>query len=158
MPEVIPTGAPVPVAVLGWDGTNFRVIRVHTSHRLIVRGENQLHSFGGVLAEERTAVISGANGYVDSVACPAGQILHVTTICARDQTNNTTGTRYFMMHNAALRAIGDTRVAVVANEYECLYGHWWLDVNDYFRIYFDGALAGDTCRVTYTGELFTLEV
>jgi len=126
--------------------------------RLKVRGEDQLHSFAGVLGQSRNAVISGAGGYVDSQPCAAGQIWVVTGIVATDRTSATTRHEYHLFHNAVLYPKAE-RVAAFAVLGPSFWDGWvWLDPSDVIRVYFTGALAGDSCDVHVTGYTMTLEV
>ena len=201
MPTVNPPKAPMPRALLGYDGTDFYVLRTDaTGHlqidvltsalpagaataanqdteitalqlidnlynalqsvatdRLRVRGENQLFSFKGVLCVARASGISGAGGYGDSDAVPAGEIWVVTTVSAGDSSSATTQHRFFNRHDGT-DARFYTRVATIpAAEHSTWGGLTTLDEGDIVRAYFIGGLAGDTVRVELTGYRMTLE-
>ena len=126
--------------------------------RLIVRGEDQLHSFEGVLCTVRNAAISGAGGFCDSPTCAAGYVWHVTAITATDATSPTTEHEYherragvdylFHRHTAAFPAWASSQWG----------GDLWLRDGDVIRVYFLGGLAGDSVWVRVLGEVFTEEV
>jgi len=126
--------------------------------RLQVRGENQLFSFNGVLAASSSGAISGANGFVDSPAVPAGVIWVVTTISVVDVTTAPTQVYIMNRHNAVEYIIKHEVKAFVASEQCYWQGHTYLDQGDTIRAYFIGGLAGNTCNVFLTGYIMTLEV
>jgi len=125
--------------------------------RLIVRGENQLHSFGARLGEVKTGIVSGAGGTFDSDTPPAGAIWVVTNISAVDVTTATTG------HQYTLIKVGDdptfyTEIAAFVAGAFSYYHHWlWMVPGDIVRILFVGSLAGDTCQIHLAGYTMTLE-
>ncbi len=157
MPDVIPERVPSPRAPLVWDGTVYRAVRGHTDGTVQVRGEDQLHSFGGVLAIARQDTISGANGYSHSAAVPDDVIWHVTHIAATDRTTATTIHSYNTIHNAGITPFCYLPEALPAAQISSWDGEQWLDPGDYVQVYFIGSLAGDICRVYLYGEIMTLE-
>jgi len=152
-----PVSPPEPRTALFWDGTHWHVPRVDDHGRVQVRGEDQLHSFLAVAGLARSAVISGAGGFVDSLPCLAGEIWHITNITAYDATSPTTQHTFILRHGGVDFEI-DTEVAAIAAWQTTHYhGHVWLDENDTIRVYFIGGLVGDTCHVILTGHSMTLE-
>jgi len=126
--------------------------------RLIVRGEDQQFSFRGVLADSITGAISGADGFLDGPAVPAGQYWVVTTIAARDATNAVTRIILANRHDGVNYDIEDVVRAFGAGERAIWSGHTYLDSGDYIRATFIGGQAADTCLVTVTGYRMTVEV
>ena len=126
--------------------------------RLKVRGEDQLFSFKGVLANTRNAVIFGANGYVDSQPVPANTIWCVTNFKAFNNTSPTTAHIYELNHDGARYGFGDEVAAFAAGDPSYWSGFLWLDPSDTIRVYFTGGLVGDTCYIVLTGYIMTLEV
>ena len=124
---------------------------------LEVRGEDQLHSFAGVLARVQTGAISGPNGYIESPACSLGAIWHVTNVWAVDYTTATTRFTINLNHNAVEFPCHGRDLAAAAAFPWSWGGHVWLDPSDTIRAYFAGGLAGDNCSIRMTGEYMTLE-
>ncbi len=125
--------------------------------RILIRGMDQLHSFAGVLCSTRTALISGANGFVRSHLVPAGLIWHVTHIAAADLTNATTAHDYAIEHDLSGYAFHWDVAAFatgVHSQYPC---NLWLDPSDDIYVTFVGGQAGDSCLVRLIGEIMTLE-
>ena len=155
---IIPEGAPMPRALLGWNGADYYVIRSDAGGRLQVRGEDQLFSFKGVLALRVAAVVSGVDGFIASGVVPAGEIWVVTTITARDSTSPTTAMEFRNYHDATEVLIHAQLQAFVAWEAAVWVGHTYMDPADYIRVDFIGALVGDNCYLYVTGYRMTLEV
>jgi len=158
MPRIYPNHVPSPRTPLGWDGADYRAMKVDASGRVSVRGENQLFSLKSVLGDARAAVVSGAGGWVESGACPAGVYWVVTTIAAMDQTTAITGVRINNMHGGFPYTISETRRAIATWERICWGGITVLDVADVVRVEFLGSLAGDICEIHLTGYIMTVEV
>lgn len=125
--------------------------------RLLVRGMDQLFSFKAVLAEKINAIISGAGGFIDSDPCPANTIWCVTNIQAFDATNPTTEHRFQLRHDGISYGIGEQTAALAALDSSYWNGLTWLDYQDTIRVYYIGALAGDTCYILLSGYAMTLE-
>ncbi len=121
------------------------------------KGEDQLLSFRERLASTRSAVISGADGYLDSNAVTAGQIWKVTNIRAVDLTTATTEHEYMIQRGATFWYFCHPRAALAANVSSFYHGELWLEPTDVVRVYFTGGLVGDTCIVTLTGLVMTKE-
>ena len=124
---------------------------------LIVRGEDQLHSFAGVLALTHTAAISGDNGYIESPACSLGAIWHVTNIWTLNYTTATTRLTINLNHDAVEVPFHSQDLAASPAFPWTWGGDVWLDPSDTIRAYFAGGLAGDNCSIRMTGEYMTLE-
>ena len=144
--------------IWGWATDQWRRLSADAAGRLQVRGEDQLFSFRGVLANDRSAVVNAANGYVDSHACPAGEIWCVTNLRAFDQDNATTRHRYLLHHDGASYGFGETVADFAFSDPSYWHPFVWLDQGDTIRIYFQGALATNTCTIHLTGYRMTLEV
>ncbi len=179
MPEVLPKHAPVPIAVIGWDGAAYRVFALDATgrlnvnvlanlglddalqsvatDRLIVRGEDQLHSFKAALGVRTSGVVSGANGYFDSAPGGAGYVWVVTSVAAKDATSPCTAIEMLTRVGASNFRFSNTMIALPANQWFTIQCEKWLDPTDLIRIYFRGSLAGDSCEVEITGHYFTLE-
>ena len=125
--------------------------------RLIVRGDDQLFSFKERLISRREAVISGAAGFVDSNSPAAGQIWVVTNVGAADLTTATTEHRFYQRDGGLEACIHRQTEAFGLNGNSHWHGHIYLKEDDEVRVFFAGALAGDTCRVDLTGYIMTLE-
>lgn len=158
MPEVQPYDVPYPNAVVGWTGAIWHCLSVDGEGRLEVRGEDQHFSFRERLASVRTAVISGAGGYLDSNAVTAGRIWKVTNIHAVDVVTATTMHTYMVQRGANFWYFYEPRAALVAGVPSFYHGELWLEPIDTVRVWFTGGLVGDTCIVTLTGYEMTKEV
>ena len=179
MPLVLPDGAPYPNAVVGWTGTIWQCLHVDAAgdlqvdvldaaglqgalqsigtDRLIVRGEDQLQSFEGSLGAPRTAVISGAGGYVASLAVPANTVWVVTNIRTRDITSATTIHLFSLFRVATGYGFHENAAAFAPAARSYYHGWIWMVTDDVVRVDFVGGLAGDSCEVTLTGFYFTRE-
>ncbi len=156
-PAGVMASPPSPRAVLLWDGTYWRAARAHTDGTVQVRGEDQLHSFGGVLANLRESALVAAGGSANSASCPAGVIWHVTAVAAVDRTTATTAHRYQLTHGADRPIFYNPIQAFATSHRSSWHGDLWLDEDDYISVWFAGGLIGDTCRISIAGEIFTLE-
>jgi len=125
--------------------------------RLKVRGEDQLWNYAGSLANFREAVISGANGYVESNTPPATQVWCVQHIVTKDATSPTTAHAVRYNRGGAVSNIDLQTAAFAANQQAFFHQPVYLDPGDVFRVLFTGALAGDACRVDLQGSIMTLE-
>ena len=157
MPEV-PGNPPSPRTPLFWTGVAWLRALVDAAGRLQVRGEDQLFSYLGVLAETRELFISGAGGYVESPGVPAGEIWVVTTVSACDATTGVSSIWIANRHDGVNVDIQVETRAFAIWDRSNWAGHTCLDYDDTIRAYFTGGLAGDTCRICITGHRMTLEV
>jgi len=179
MPEILPDHVSSPRTALFWDGTAYRpgtidaaghiqidvlgnanldgALQSVATNRLIVRGEDQLFSLKEPLYDHRSAGCSAIDGYLNSNVVPANTIWVVTRIASRNTTRATTEHRYEVNHNVVFYQIGKETGAFAAgvNVYEpCRIV---LGPNDYLRVYYIGALLGNTVSVTAIGYQMTLE-
>lgn len=125
--------------------------------RLIVRGEDQLFSFKGVLALFVGAVISGAEGYIGTFVVPDDEIWVVTTTQGWNNTTAVAAIRFENVHNAGRTPYHQEQKAFAISERSTWGGHTYLDPGDTVRVYFIGGLAGDACEMAVTGYIMTLE-
>lgn len=129
---------------------------VHTD-RLKVRGENQLFCIGSVRGERKTAVISGADGFIDSYDCPASAYDVITTIVAQDMTSAVTEIVFALRHDGVNVFIHNEVKAFAIAERSCWSGQTIMDDGDTIRVYCLGGLAGDTIALSLTGYRMTIE-
>jgi len=125
--------------------------------RLIVRGEDQLFSIDGVVWKTRDAVISGANGYIDSDAVPAGKIWIITTIKILDLTSPTTLHYFNVKHEGTVYGFYSVEQAFGAGDPSYFKGQVYLTAGDTFRFNFTGGLVGDRCYTWIGGYQMTAE-
>jgi len=132
-------------------------LRSVATDSLQVRGEDQLFSFKGALAAHASGLISGANGYIESPAVPAGQIWKVTGVAA--YLGPRASTRFSLMnfHNAVAYAFHADYRTIAAAEICSWSGEQWLDPGDTICAYFTGAVAADGAGIWLTGHVMTLE-
>jgi len=135
----------------------YNALQSIAADRLIVRGEDQLFTINGPVAQSVTAAISGADGYIQSAPVPAGFYWDITTIVARDVTTATTAIDILNLHDAVFASVRREARAFAANEDLVWSGHTFLDVADVIRVYFTGGLADDVCRLDMTGYQMTVE-
>jgi len=125
--------------------------------RLLVRGQDQLHSFKQPLYYSKSDTISGANGFVVSAPVPEGQIWHVTWAYAVDVTSPTTAHSYHITHDdVGYYCLIDyaARAAAVPSNFPVQF---WLDEGDLYRVYFPAGQVADTCIIRLLGEIMTKE-
>lgn len=180
MPEIQPTGAPNPRAVLGWDGTTWRVIRVDLGgavyvnavallglentlqsvalDRLQVRGQDQLLSIDAKLRQWVQSVPSGAGGYIETGAVPAGEYWVVTSIGVRDTATPLTAVLFYPWSDGQNMVVKHEVAAIAANIWTTWDGFIVLDDGDRIRCYLTGALAADLCQLSVMGYVMTVEV
>lgn len=166
MPEVLPKldalglpmSPPEPRAALFWDGTHWHVPRVDGSGRVQVRGEDQLHSFAGVLAVVNAAGLSANDGYIESPPCTAGRVWHVTNIYVVNTVSALTRVTMLLRHDGADYPFQTQTIALAILEPYSWHGHVWLDPSDTIRAHLVGGINNDACSIRLTGEIMTLEV
>lgn len=122
-----------------------------------VRGEDQLLSFEQVVTKAVSATISGANGYVDTPAVPAGKVWKITTICARDDDTAPTAMRMTNYHDGTAYMVESIRDGHGIGLWRCWSGETWLDASDLIRVWFVGGAVSDNCRIEITGLQMTKE-
>jgi len=148
---------PSPRSALFFDGTNWRVPRVDTHGRVQVRGEDQLFTFKESLASTRTAAISGADGFIDSVGPVAGLVWKVTNVRSINKTSPTTRHHYYMMEGGVHFGLNEVVAALAAGDPAFYNGEVWLEPGQTVRVYFTGGLVADQCQVDLTGCTMTKE-
>lgn len=124
---------------------------------LQVRGRNQLFSFLGTLITRRSATISGANGYIDSNPCLAGQVWAVTAVAAVCVPSATTRVVMGLWRAPNFFEFHDLSIAKAADQWHTTQTRQYLLENDVIRAYLSGAGVGDACHITLTGHNMTLE-
>lgn len=124
---------------------------------LPVKGMDQLFSFKGVLALNRSAGCTGADGYVDSPPVPVGQVWCVTTARIRNGDRASTEMRIAVVHDTLNRDIQGEIAAFAAGERFYWNGITFLDYQDVIRGWFIGANNGDNCNIQITGFGMTPE-
>jgi len=162
--SVLPTGAATAAnqviinTTVGLVALIRNALQTVDTDRLIVRGEDQLFSLHGVLALQRGVVISGADGYGDSLPVPAGEYWVVTTIAAFDNDSPCTEMIFYNRHDGINVGLHDEIRAFAITDRSTWSGMTVLDVDDVIRVDFPGALAGDDVYVEITGYRMTPEV
>ena len=144
--------------LLGFDGTNFSALRVDTSGRLKVRGEDQLFSYQGSVANQSRGVPSGAGGYRESASPPAGTIWVITNLSAGDITTATTEHFYGLQRGVVGHAVYVTRAAFAANQRTNYATRLYLVPGDTIRVTFTGSLVTDDCALDIIGYSMTIAV
>jgi len=125
--------------------------------KLHVRGEDQVFSLKGVLAEHYAGAISGADGYLRTTAVPGGEYWIVTTILSRDVTTATTAHLISNRHDETNVPLYEQIQAFGAGVRSVWGGMTLLDSSDQIQASFTGGLAGDTCTIDITGYKMTIE-
>lgn len=125
--------------------------------RLIVRGEDQLHSYKKPLSSRNVGVISGANGYLDSNTPDVGLVWHVTHVGARDNTSPPTALLLALSINGTFSEVANDVRAIAAQETLTSKVDLWLEPNHFIRAVFAGSLVDDQCVIDLSGEVLTKE-
>jgi hypothetical protein len=183
MPKIIPLTIFNPRSLLGYDGTDFRMVKIDTdgqlsvvvdnqltdlanllnalksvnTDKLQVRGSDQLISYKGRLCSEKGGAISGNGGYLASAAVPADTIWHVTRLYGYNETTATTVHIWnvsFGNHNYPFYRQAASFGTSIPSLCEC---DLWLVEGDVIRLYFTGGLANDTCRLWVHGHTMSVE-
>ncbi len=157
MPEILPNHAPSPRTPLVWDGTAYRAVRGHTDGTVQVRGEDQLFSFKGVVAEWRSLLLVGADGYIESTAVPGGECWIITTVSGTDAARAFTRASITNLHDGVPVTLRSEDKAFGVAEHANWSGHTYLDVGDRIRMYFTGGQNNDSCTISITGYRMTVE-
>jgi hypothetical protein len=156
--KLTPVYIPMPAGLLGWDGTDFYALKVDTTGRLRVRGEDQLISYKDQVVTQSYGVPSGANGYRESAIVPASAVWVVTHIASQDDTTATTTHRYFVRHGGADYGLYTNSAALGIGGTSSLATRLYLVAGDTIKVFFTGALAGDMCGVWVYGHSMTKEL
>jgi len=127
------------------------------SDRLLTRGQDQLFSYKGTLAQARAATVSGANGYVESLSPPEGEIWCLANIAALLTERATTTHKYRFWHNSYSFMLQDIVASIAAATATNRIITLFLHHNDTIRVWFMGSQTGDTGRVDLTGYIMTPE-
>jgi len=125
--------------------------------RLLVRGEDQLDSYKAVLTKKTSAIVSGANGFIDSPPVPPNTVWIVAAAASMDITSPITRNEMYQDHDGSRYCFHSETLAFPAGQRSTWHGLLWLDPSDFIRFYFTGAQAGDSCEATTLGKQFTLE-
>ena len=125
--------------------------------RLRVVGEDQLFSFRGVLAVYRSANPSGANGYIESPAVPAGEVWIVTAITVEDTSRALTALIFDSRHDGVSYPFAAVYRAIAQSEFVSWSGHLYLDEGDTIWAYMTGCQAADECYIRCVGYRMTAE-
>ena len=144
--------------LLGFDGTNFSALRVDTTGRLKVRGEDQLFSYQGSVAERSLGVPSGAGGYRESDTPPAGTVWIITQITGGDDTTATTVHQYRLLRGGAAIVVYEARATYAIGQKSNLSCHIVMIPGDTLRLYITGSLAPDSCCLDIHGYSMTIAV
>lgn len=178
-----PIGIPNPSGVLGYDGSDYRAVLLDSSgnlqvnvinmitdlaellnalksvgtDQLIVKGQDQLHSFKAAVYDHSAGNPSAANGFRSSSAVPANTVWHVTVISGYDGTRALTQISFNILRGAQLYAVDQEIRAIAINERAIFTGDLWLESGDLIRTYYVGSQAADNCVLQVHGESFTKE-
>jgi len=125
--------------------------------RLIVRGEDQLHSYDEPLCDTLNGAISGADGHLDSNDPADGLVWHVTHITVHDFTTATTAVEIGVNIGGVWGTLDGEIRAIGVGEASYFKVDIWLEHDDFVRATFTGGLVADACRVGLIGEVFTKE-
>ncbi len=139
--------------ILGLEGA----LRSVGTDRLMVRGENQLFSYRRPLASVNTTVISGADGFVNSLSPPDGIIWIVTNVAASDRTSPTTEHRYYLSVAMGAAYFYRQTEALAQNIPSVWNGLQALEHDDFIQVYLMGGLGADNGRVELSGYEMTRE-
>lgn len=133
-------------------------LKSNDADRLIVRAEDQLFSINSDLKSNRQVVISGAGGFTDSEIVPAGEIWCVHNLGSIDTNNATTSHMYVILSGGTEYALYEDYAAHAAGIRAYQQRTFWLYPGDCIRVWWRGALAGDSCRIDLFGYIQSLEI
>lgn len=175
--KITPVYAPRPTAVLGWDGTDFCVIKIDVNghlqvdaltaatgldallnalksvntDKLHVEGADPLFSYKNNLVGAWSGAISGANGYLESAAVPASMVWVITGMSVWDATTATTVHSYNINRSGTLYCFYEARAAFAIGQHSSALLNVFLGEADKLRVYFTGGLAANTCNINVVG-------
>lgn len=179
MSPVYPLDAPMPVAVLGWDGTDFRALLVDAAHRLqidlvdaagiqdalqsvatdrlIVRGENQLFSLKDKLNIRVDFPSTGADPEIlNTGAVPGGEWWIVTHAMIVNASGASTVCYIASITGATIYALNEVS-AMTAHNAVVWNGWIVLEDDDLIRARFGGTAGGDSLSLNVHGFRMTVE-
>jgi len=144
--------------LLGFDGTNFSALLIDTSGRLKVRGEDQLISYQGSVANRSLGVPSGAGGYRESATPPAGTVWVITHVTGGDDTTATTKHQYRLRRGGADLVVYETIAAFAIGQKSSLSSRIYMIPGDTLRLHLTGSLVADSCVLDIHGHSMTIAV
>ncbi len=150
-------GGQVPIAEVESSGKTAR-LRLRQGRRLLVSGEDQLHTYQDTLEIYVTGDLTEADGYLETAAVGAGDVWVITNIILENADRNITSSRWCRFSGAVAYCFGCVTRAVPLAERTCWYGWEWAKATDTIRGEFVGGQIGDTCHMWVTGYKMTLEV
>lgn len=152
-PSIDGTGHGKPRMVFGSDAADHYEVYVDSEGVLRVRGSDgdKIIAFDDVVKELRSATISGAGGYVDSDAVPAGKVWKITNVVVRDATSAITQIAASVYDGATAYDFWRHIAAIGAGVYTSYSCEVWMEATDVIRVYFVGGLANDSCLIILTG-------
>lgn len=122
---------------------------------LLARFQDQAFTYKGGLRKRYWAVVSGAGGYIESVAVPAGEVWMVQSIAVYDYDSATSGVRFIVYSGEAAYTLYQTLEAAGAGVRTYLNQEVLVATGDKVRVQFDGSLATDTCSLQFLGYVMT---
>jgi len=131
--------------------------KLGASGGLIVRGEDQLFSFKGVLLTHEIGSCSGADGYFDHSSVPAGEIWIVTVVTGRNNSRVTTEFVFAGVHNATIAVFHVEPSDFAIDQRSIWNGEIYLGPGDNIRVYNSGSQLDDSIRIELFGHRMTLE-
>lgn len=124
---------------------------------LVVRGEDQIHSYQDTLEIYVTGDLTEADGYLETAAVPAGDVWVITNIILEDEDGGISSVRWCRFSGGVRYCFGCVTRAIPAVERVCYHGFQWAKEGDTIRGQFIGAGLGDTCHMWITGHVMTKE-
>lgn len=158
MGDIFPGHAPHPRAMLGWDGTSYRVLAVDAAGRPEFRGENQPHTFADTLEIYVTGALTEADGYLETAAVPEDVVWVITNIILENEDRNITSSRWCRFSAAVVYCFGCVTRAIPLAERTCWHGWEWAKEDDTIRGQFVGGQIGDTCHMWITGYTMSKDI
>lgn len=157
--KITPVYIPKPVGILGYDGTDFYAVKVDAAGNLVLGSKlesgDQHMGFKATVNLGTQATISGANGYIETTAVPAGEIWVLSRILARDSTTATTLHEYQTNDGAAQLRFSVQRGTFGISYVTETVGLVYLSAGDKVRVTFTGGAANDTCVIWVHGYSMT---
>jgi len=179
MPTVTPKEAPDPRSILGYDGSNFFVIKTDSdghlqvdvleidvlaaalqsvaTDRFQVRGEDQLHSYEDTLQIYVTGELPIDDGWLATDPVPAADVWVITNIQLENATTSVNSARVVRWIGATPYYFGCLTRDIPFGEIVCWCGWQWAKDGHVITGQFVGGKTGDVCRMWITGHIMTKE-
>lgn len=155
--RIYPSGILVPNTPLGYDGSDFRVLRVdNINGYLKVKGVDQLFTFKDVLHLNYYVAATGTIYSLPSAAVPVGQVWMVTTVIFLNSVGNT-GLIYFAVVAGGLEYFVQMKNSSLINEGVQWQGNLFLKAGEYIQGAAYDVVIDQAIRLSINGYIMSVE-